>query len=106
MRLSDINDFFNNRLEWLSIDYADVLNEYSYGQNWDDIAFEDLKKLEITLRVGGPYTIDAPKTDLFSFTWRQLLNAIERELAYAEHYMVFEGFENKGGGLYELILGT
>ena len=106
MRLSEINDFFNNRLEWLSIDNADVLNEYSYGQNWDDIAFEDLKKLEITLRVGGPYTIDAPKTDLFSFTWRQLLNFIEYELAYAEHYMVFEGFENKGGGLYKLQLGT
>ena len=105
MRLSDINDFFNNRLEWLSIDYADVLNEYSYGQNWDDIAFDDLKKLEITLRVGGTFTI-APVSELFSFTWRQLLNAIEFELGLAEHYMVFEGFENKGGGLYELILGT
>ena len=106
MRLSEINDFFNNRLEWLSIDYADVLNEYSYGQNWDDIAIEELKRLDVNPSDPDGFTIHAPDTDLSSFTWRQLLNAIERQLAYAEHYMVFEGFENKGGGLYKLILGT
>ena len=44
MRLSEINDFINSQLEWLEIDDQTYLNKYSYGQNWDDIAIEELKR--------------------------------------------------------------
>ena len=116
MRLSEINDFFNNRLEWLSIDNADVLNEYSYGQNWDDIAIEDLKILDVRPRDPDGFTIHAPDTDLFSFTWRQLLVAIDNELAKVRHHWAFEYFEKVDenhrwikkveDGHYELTMGT
>jgi hypothetical protein len=106
MRLSEINDFINNQLEWLDIDDPTYLNRYSYGQNWDDIAIEELKRLDVNPSNPDGFTIHAPDTDLSSFTWRQLLVAIDNGLAKEEHGWAFEDLKRVKDGHYELQVGT